>query len=213
MRDGAGSALARHDLVTVDAAEWVGRETEPLLQEWSRLGRPLITRRRSAAEPPDRVPLGLPLPPALGKRRLAVSVPPSAILAIKPPPLLADLISFAPPPWRPTIDRLLALDDETRCFGSLAWQALTGLVYLSPGSDLDLLWRPASRGLAERLLGGLTAISADSPITIDGEVIDRRDAAAQWRELASGAGEILTKRIESVDLVGRDDFLDGFDAP
>ncbi|WP_038762003.1 malonate decarboxylase holo-[acyl-carrier-protein] synthase, partial [Burkholderia pseudomallei] len=51
-----------------------------------------------------------------------------------------------PPAWRPTLARLRALADahrvDCRVFGSLAWQTLTGLRYLSDESDLDVLLMP-----------------------------------------------------------------------
>src|SRR5262249_16114758 len=115
------------------------------------------------------IALGLPLPPSHGKRRIAVALPHDAILSTACPPLLADAGHIAPQSWHASIDRLVALTPEVRCFGSLAWQYLTGLPYLSAGSDLDLLWSlPASHPL-EELLAGIAAIDADAPMRIDGE--------------------------------------------
>ncbi len=97
------------------------------------------------------IPLGLPLPPSHGKRRIAVALAPGELITHAPPPLLADAATAAPASWRQTIDLLVRLLLETRTFGSLAWQHLTGLPYLSDGSDLDLLWPLSSARRANTL--------------------------------------------------------------
>jgi phosphoribosyl-dephospho-CoA transferase len=171
----------------------------PLVATWAERGWPLVVRRPLCGE--AGLALGLPLPPALGKRRLSFLVEPSAVLSIEPPPRLADTVPVAPAAWGPTLHRLLALDPETRTFGSLAWQHLTGLPYLSPTSDIDLLWR--LDGSAERLLAGLAAIDRDAPMRLDGECIGPGGVAVQWRELAGDAPEIMVKSLRDVALVSR----------
>ncbi|WP_122822031.1 malonate decarboxylase holo-[acyl-carrier-protein] synthase, partial [Burkholderia pseudomallei] len=92
------------------------------------------------------VPLGLPLPPSAGKRRVALAAAREQIDSACALPTLADVGRQAPPAWRPTLARLRALADahrvDCRVFGSLAWQTLTGLRYLSDESDLDVLLMP-----------------------------------------------------------------------
>jgi len=171
----------------------------PLVATWAERGWPLVVRRPLCGE--AGLALGLPLPPALGKRRLSFSVEPSAVLSIEPPPRLVDTVPVAPAVWGPTLHRLLALDPETRTFGSLAWQHLTGLPYLSPTSDIDLLWR--LDGSAERLLAGLATIDRDAPMRLDGECIGPGGVAVQWRELAGDAPEIMVKSLRDVALVSR----------
>ncbi|OMU06783.1 phosphoribosyl-dephospho-CoA transferase, partial [Burkholderia pseudomallei] len=91
-------------------------------------------------------PLGLPLPPSAGKRRVALAAAREQIDSACALPTLADVGRQAPPAWRPTLARLRALADahrvDCRVFGSLAWQTLTGLRYLSDESDLDVLLMP-----------------------------------------------------------------------
>ncbi|TXM74687.1 malonate decarboxylase holo-[acyl-carrier-protein] synthase [Methylobacterium sp. WL69] len=205
-------APARHAMVRITPASWrtclAGRadlDGLPYVASWVERGWPLVARRSAVGETGHA--LGLPLPPALGKRRLSFVLDPAAILSVAPPPRLAEVASLAPADWQPTLVRLLALDPETRTFGSLAWQYLTGLTYLSPTSDIDLLWR--LDGSADALLAGLADIARDAPMRIDGECLGAGGRAVQWRELAEGTPEILAKDAHGVTLVARSDFLSG----
>ncbi|MDV2212309.1 malonate decarboxylase holo-[acyl-carrier-protein] synthase [Burkholderia pseudomallei] len=86
------------------------------------------------------------MPPSAGKRRVALAAAREQIDSACALPTLADVGRQAPPAWRPTLARLRALADahrvDCRVFGSLAWQTLTGLRYLSDESDLDVLLMP-----------------------------------------------------------------------
>ncbi len=69
----------RHDLIFVSPVAWRSllktRDDlagEPLVIEWVDRGWPLVARRTLPGEA-DGLPLGLPLPPFAGKRRLAHS--------------------------------------------------------------------------------------------------------------------------------------------
>lgn len=207
-------ALQRHALVRVDTAafaEEVARlelADEPPIAGWAHRGWPLVVRRRGPGDRPGRLALGLPLPPALGKRRIALDIPPAAIVAADPPLALHRVRDAAPAIWQPAIEALLALAErcevEARVFGSVAWAALTGLDYLTAGSDLDLIW-PATPRLDE-LLVGLVAIERVAPGRIDGEIVEPSGAAANWRELASGAAEVLGKSLGGVAIVPADRF-------
>jgi phosphoribosyl-dephospho-CoA transferase len=200
--------LRRHDLVRAEAqafADFVARRPDldgaPLVADWAVRGRPLIVRRYAPGEDRARVPLGLPLPPAAGKRRIGLALP-SAALTPLPAPTLAQARATAPEAWRPTIDALLALGAAhgivPRPFGALLWQALTGLAYLSPASDLDLLWPVAD--LPAGFLAGLAGIAAAAPMRIDGEVIFSDGAGIQWRELHEAGGPVLAKHRDRLEM-------------
>ncbi|WP_048813773.1 malonate decarboxylase holo-[acyl-carrier-protein] synthase, partial [Burkholderia mallei] len=134
----ADAPLVRHTLVRVRAQAWPallaahgGIGTLPFVRDWAARGWPLIVRRRSPCD--AGVPLGLPLPPSEGKRRVALAAAREQIDSACALPTLADVGRQAPPAWRPTLARLRALADahrvDCRVFGSLAWQTLTGLRY------------------------------------------------------------------------------------
>jgi phosphoribosyl-dephospho-CoA transferase len=198
----------RHALLRVEPAAYAlmlaGRADlagEELLVDWVALGRPLIARRRSACDVAGFVAAGIPLPPAQGKKRIALQVSPGAIQSVAPPPLLADAARAAPAGWRATIAAIqslcLRLGVGARVFGSLAWASLTGLEYLSASSDLDLLFAVNEDTNVAALLGGLARIEAGAPMRLDGEIV-RFGMAANWRELYAGAGEVLVKTIDGV---------------
>ncbi len=210
--------LRRHDLVYVDPAAWGAMlgvrpalRTIDLVCEWAEAGRPLVVRRRSACDPAGQVALGLPLPPALGKQRVAVSLAPDGILSTGRFPTLRAAQAAAPVPWRATMAALLDLAAEVGAeplvFGSLAWSMLTRLDYLAPTSDLDLLW-PMTAGVhAPALVEGLARIAAQAPVRVDGEILNGEGCGVQWRELLSGGAEVLAKGLSSVALVPSDAFL------
>jgi phosphoribosyl-dephospho-CoA transferase len=152
MREGGemlSQSWRRHDLLHVALDVWASvlptpLADLPLLAEWADRGWPAIVRRRGEADNGHLVPVGVPLPPAAGKRRVALLIPPEGVLQRSRPPLLHASASAAEPNWRSTIDALVAVGArsgiEPAAFGSLLWQHLTGLAYLTPHSDLDVLW-------------------------------------------------------------------------
>jgi phosphoribosyl-dephospho-CoA transferase len=205
---GTRLAPARHALLRVEPAAYAltlaGRAElaeEALLADWAALSRPLIARRRSECDVAGLIAAGIPLPPAQGKKRIALQVDPGAILSIEPPPLLADAARAAPARWQATIAAICDLCGhvgvEARAFGALAWARLTGLEYLSASSDLDLLIAAHEDTDVAALLDGLARIEAGAPMRLDGEII-RSGLAANWRELYAGADEVLVKTIDGV---------------
>jgi phosphoribosyl-dephospho-CoA transferase len=209
--------LRRHDLVDVSPAAWrtlvQGREDlarDALVRGWVSRGWPLVVRRFEPDEA-DGIPLGLPLPPVLGKRRLAVLMRPGDIVSTAPPGLSAA-VGFAPAPWRPSLERIVDLAAEhgivAHIFGSLAWRMLTGLDYLTASSDLDLLLPIPRAGDVDRLTAGLAAIEAAAPMRLDGELVRADGAAVNWRELHAGECEVLVKRRRDAVLLRTADFLD-----
>ncbi|MFQ3453041.1 malonate decarboxylase holo-[acyl-carrier-protein] synthase [Bradyrhizobium sp. UFLA01-814] len=209
-------AFARHTMLKVSSAGWTTvmdrypeLADEPIIEGWTRADRPLIVRRPACSDPTGMIPLGLPLPPSHGKRRIAVAIAPGDIVASAPPPLLADAAAAAPAHWRETIDLLLQLVPETRTFGSLAWQHITGLPYLSDSSDLDLLWPLSSAKQAKTLPSDIARIADQAPMRLDGEILGAA-GGVQWRELtASNEHEVLVKGPTGVHGRTRAAFLSG----
>ena len=202
--------LRRHALVRVDPAAWVTLLADrpdlagvPILAGWAEAGWPLIVRRFSPGEDRARVPLGLPLPPALGKRRVGVLLPVD-VLAPCPAPSLAEARIAAPLAWHSTLDALVALGARhglvPRPFGALLWQALTGLPYLTSTSDLDLLW-PLAGLLPDTFLDALATLAAAAPMVIDGEIVLADGGGVQWREWhGAGAGSVLVKYRDRLEM-------------
>ena len=109
----------RHDLLQVAPDVWASLlafrpqlADLPLLGEWVDRGWPVIVRRRDEADDRRLVPVGVPLPPAAGKRRVALLIPPDAILQrSRPHALHAAAVSASDPNWRSTIDAPLLGED------------------------------------------------------------------------------------------------------
>lgn len=200
--------LRRHDLVRADARAFADLlrtrsdlDGAPDVSDWAARGWPLIVRRYGPGEGRAQVPLGLPLPPSAGKRRIGLALPPAALIPL-PAPTLAQVRATAPGTWQPTLDALLVLGAAhglaPRPFGALLWQALTGLAYLTAASDLDLLWPVAE--VPPGFLAGLARIADEAPMRIDGEVVLADGAGIQWRELHEARDTVLAKHRDRLEL-------------
>jgi phosphoribosyl-dephospho-CoA transferase len=202
--------LRRHALVRVDPAAWATLLADrpdlagvPILAGWAAAGWPLIVRRFSPGEDRARVPLGLPLPPALGKRRIGLLLP-ADVLAPCPAPSLAEARIAAPLAWHSTLDALVALGARhglvPRPFGALLWQTLTSLPYLTERSDLDLLWLLAGP-LPDTFLDALATLAAAAPMVVDGEIVLADGGGVQWREWhGAGDGSVLVKYRDRLEM-------------
>jgi phosphoribosyl-dephospho-CoA transferase len=135
------------------------------------------------------------------------------IISTSPPPQLSAAIAVAPETWRHTLERVVDLAAEygveARVFGSLAWRMLTGLEYLTACSDLDVLLPLPREGNLARLIAGLAAIEAAARMRLDGELVRDDGAGVNWRELQTGAREVLVKTTRGVILLHADHFGSG----
>jgi phosphoribosyl-dephospho-CoA transferase len=203
----ADPSPARHDLVWLRGGAEV-RLAEPGrardVERWIALGRPAVARRLDASVPPGHVALGISLPAAAGRARIALSVPPGAIARIAPPPRLAEAVPSAPVGWRRALG---ALDAEAAAagvalhlHGSLAWQHLTGEAYLREGSDVDLLVAAAGDGGPARALALLARWAAHAAPRLDGELLLGGGRGVAWRELLGAPVRVLVKASASVAL-------------
>lgn len=209
----------RHDLVFVSQQAWCALlamrrdlAADPWIALWSSKGWPLIGRRAMPGDPHG-VPLGLPLPPYAGKRRVALVMQPNDILSVAPPLALSCITRVAPRSWRPTLCRLGALaarhSVHAGVCGSLAWQALTELNYVTTESDLDVLLHVGGDTQIDNLTTGMARIAAAAPMRIDGELVREDGAAVNWRELHNGTREVLAKTVAGVLLIAPRSFLSG----
>lgn len=221
----------RHDLAWLapDAAT-VARLAEPacvaddeargLLAGWLQHGHPLIVTTQPApsaasANCAARLRLGLALPPALGKRRLAFVVPHACVRALTPPPALADATPALPPAWQPTLAALLAAPALAPCtlriYGSAAIQVSTGETCLGDHSDLDLLLSPPDWLSALDACTALECVAAAGlKPRLDGEIRNACGQAVAWRELAGLTTRLLVKEPAGARLLARSEFAAGF---
>ncbi len=211
--------VGRHDLVFVSPQGWramIGMRgdlaADPLVSRWSEMGWPTIRRRALPSEATG-LALGLPLPPSAGKKRLSFLADINHVTSVARPPALRQVRGSAPRNWWPTLDRLdgLALRHsvDVRVFGSLAWQSLTGLDYVTARSDLDVLFAFPRETDLDRLAADVAAIETDAPMRLDGELMRADGAAVNWREFHAGTDQLLVKTIGCVALLDRDRFISG----
>ena len=213
---------SRHDLVWLDPVRSAGLVVEPAwrpeVERWLDRGLPAVARRRDrdpGAGSGTDVALGIPLPPSRGKARIALTAPAGAVARVDPPLRLATALGSAPPAWR---QPLRALDGAARelgvvlrVHGSLAWQHLTGEPWVVGGSDVDLL---VDLDRAAQVEGALTLLAAwerTAGIRADGE-LRLPGGGVAWRELASGARQVLLKSDAAARLVPRAAVLAGLAA-
>lgn len=172
--------------------------------DWFSRGLPAIVRRRAEDEPDHAVPLGIPLSPRRGRRRIALSVAASAVHKVRPPLTLRQVIGSAPASWR---SPLTGLDDgftaaglTLRVYGSLAWQHITGESYLTDRSDVDLLLRLENQAQLEKALSLLQDWERQTHLRADGEFQLPNGAAVAWRELLGSQNKVLVKTAQAVRL-------------
>jgi phosphoribosyl-dephospho-CoA transferase len=205
--------LARHTLVWLSAhADWRADVAahDPRLADWFARGWPAVVARRAADDPDPRVRLGVPLPPAEGKQRLALRVPLYDIVRQSPPLSLAEIRAHASvtAEWQ---QPLQALDRvaPANVFGAFAWQVLTGLDYVHARSDIDLLWSVQDADAADALVAKLQVWERRFDRRLDGELCLPDGGAVNWREYAGGSRQVLVKRVDGAGLEARA-FLFGF---
>lgn len=171
---------------------------------WLALDRPAVARRRDPGMSGGEVALGIALPAAQGRARVALAAPAGAVARVAPPVPLAEALASAPPGWRAP---LAALAGEARraglllrVYGSLAWEHLTGEPYLHDGSDVDLIVPGATDGERVRALALLGAWAAHACPRLDGELDLGAGRGVAWRELLARPPRVLVKAGGSVTL-------------
>jgi phosphoribosyl-dephospho-CoA transferase len=216
--------LSRHTLVWIRpeccatvAAQVADDAMHAQVIAWLEADRPLVVARQArGAASSDSIAAGLALPPAQGKRRIALGVAAHDIAKYTPPLMLVDAIMHAPAEWRPALaelhDAAINIDIELRIFGSLAWQALSGFQYLTPQSDIDLLWNPQSNFQLQQGIELLVRWEQSSGLRADGEVLFGGSNAVSWREWATlksvEVQRVLVKRTSSAELVDASELLE-----
>ncbi|MYM34650.1 malonate decarboxylase holo-[acyl-carrier-protein] synthase [Duganella sp. FT94W] len=211
------SELERHALVWLTAAGWDAAiaaarpEHASALTQWRQHDWPAVVRRHDsdAAAMAYAVCLGVPLPPdAAGiKVRIPLRVASSHIARTSPPLELRSTLTTAGA-WRDELTSLCDAAPGLRVFGSLAMQTLTGLPYVSPTSDVDLLFHPTSRQQLAEIMA-LLARHADS-LPLDGEVVFPGGAAVSWKEwrmAITHPAKVMVKELRSVRLADTESLL------
>lgn len=199
--------LARHSLVWLSDAGWEHAQTSRALPEqivmrnWRDAALPAVARRAEGdATPHEAVWLGLALPPdpcTGGKPRIAFHVAARHVLQVGAPLKLGDALGAAPPTWQKGLRALQAAATgeslQVHTFGSLAWQAVTGMTYLTPQSDIDLLWYPRNSRELDAAIELLVRFADELPL--DGEIVFPDGQGVAWKEwLRAGSASQASHR-------------------
>jgi phosphoribosyl-dephospho-CoA transferase len=200
--------FSRHELVWLTAQGWDAALERALpaqhaaIEQWRREDWPTVVRRADIGLAAGQVSLGIPLPPTPDgvKGRIALNASVIDIARRSPALALADAARVAPEHWWPALD-VLAASLPLRAYGSLAMQAVTGQTYLTPSSDIDLLFFPAG---ADALHAGLALLEHHAAtLPLDGEIVFPSGAAVAWKEwLVAGRNQarVLVKDAGAVRL-------------
>lgn len=209
--------FSRHELVWLTGAGWDAALASALpgqhaaIEQWRREDWPAVVRRADTGLAHGQVSLGIPLPPSPDgvKGRIALNASGSDVARRRPALALADAAPAAPRRWRPALD-VLAASIPLRSYGSLAMQAVTGLSYLTPSSDIDLLFFPVD---ANALHAGLALLEQHAAaLPLDGEIVFPCGAAVAWKEwlLASrNQARVLVKDAGAVRLAPMAELMAG----
>ncbi len=209
----AQEGLRRHARVWLDAA-CLPEGADAAVMQHARGGHPFVMRRMTACERAAGIPLGLRLPSGAPARGLAFSVASTAVAKVAPPLSLAEALTHEdlPHDWREPLARL---DHEAngigivlRVYGSMAWQCMTGRIYLHAGSDIDLLLCPTSIAQAREGLELLQDFAHESALPLDGELELPDGRAAAWKELLGNTRYVLMKSDDGVGLTQREAIWD-----
>ena len=212
----------RHDLVWLSETAWqsllLSALQYPLLRRWQQEEWPAVVTRRSVDAADDEVCIGFPLPPLDGnKPRFAARVKAHDIAMHQSSMSLHSVLMVAPPAWQSLMQDLhqeaLLAGIKLRVYGSLAMQFLTGQEYLTPASDIDILFRPYQQA---QLRAGVALLKQyQQQLPLDGEIIFPDEAAVAWREWAQFSNEttdylqqkVMVKDMHGVSLRTRQDLL------
>ena len=190
--------MRRHDLATFQPNAQVqvhcvekAQETQAIVHEWINAGLPLVLTRQSKGV--ETIATGLTLPPSRGSRRIGCHLHVADILQIRPPALLVDCTANIPEllaqRLRALSDSLKAMDVDARVYGSLSWQAVSGLSYVHSGSDIDLVCEASAPDQLPKLIQLLKTEAQKLDRRLDGEIRFPDGSAVAWLELANVSGD------------------------
>lgn len=191
--------LQRHDLVLLKST---ATEIDPIIAAWASAGRPFIVTRQDPLIPAGQIDLALVLPGSnKAKSRLKYRTQHQDIVSKQAPiSLKAVAERLNDPRLQALTQAFSSVNLMPRVYGSYAWQALTGLNYITPTSDLDLLFTLHNQSDLIELQANLAQIIATTSLRIDGELLFAGTHAVAIEEFLSAAETMLCKTLTDVSL-------------
>lgn len=192
-------SIRRHQLAYLNQTGWAratglaGSEAvSRCLRHWSSHGLPVVvTQQRCQGSLDDsRVSVGIAAPLVWDRLRLPLVVRRSDIAYFDEFPEAKRACKWMPregrAQWQRLFQTLSAAGLRCRVFGGFGWQLLTDLVYLHPGSDVDLLVFVGGAEEAD-VAADLLFRHGQLSLTprVDGELVFGNGSAVAWREWLS----------------------------
>lgn len=185
----------RHDLVWLDPATDMtefcdSAEHAEIAGGWIKQNWPLVVARQAdeSARLSGQMQLGITLPSAPARTRVALRVPQAAIISHSRPLLLKDAIAYAPQAWHEQLSAVAEIcvthGVVARVYGSLSTQAFTNKNYVDESSDVDVLFECSKDTQLHQLFSELQVLAEQTP-HLDGEIFTPSEWAVAWRELAA----------------------------
>lgn len=213
--------FCRHNRVWLSVSGWqracaaTSKAHLPELEPWAAKDWPLVVRRSESALSADSIGLGLALPPDAQtglKTRIPLTVYLNDIARHEPPLTLAAVASAIPPAWQGAYTDLthdfIDAQLELRVYGSVALQTITGLLYLTATSDIDVLFYPRTHAQLQQGLHLLQTYAQGLPL--DGEIVFPSGRAVAWKEWAAAVGsshKVMVKSMTNLNLMSVDALL------
>jgi len=200
-----------------DSIQFQGEYSQDVKQyvsNWLFEKKPLIGRSRNQFDTNncELIPAGLmTYHPDGTKCRVNLLINSNLVLKIEEPLLLLKAMEVLPPNVYLTVNNFFAHFNNfpiiARVYGSIMWSYEGNISRLNPNSDIDLLIQLTNScdvdALAERLL----KFSQSSNIFFDGEFEFNNGIFISWRELTSGAKDLLAKTDAGPKLVTRNSVI------
>jgi phosphoribosyl-dephospho-CoA transferase len=185
----------RHNLIFVDT-DRLENLSSKIAYIWFAAGYPGIVRRPCVTRD-NKLCLGIPLPPEQGKLRISSEVPESAVISVESPPKLEDCLSSAPASYQESLnslhDKLNIAGISANIIGSLGWEKITGLSYLTDKSDLDLLFIVNSKSEFSKINDILSEWHPNAKGKYDIEIMLSNGNGFLWKEYRQSSGNMLVK--------------------
>lgn len=212
--------LARHDLLYLSASAWleiVAHQPDKQLALWPARDWPVVVRRQTGlaiAQDENLIDVAISLPPLANgdKPRLPLQIRKDDVVRHRPALALSEIIALLPSSIPSAMRELASANLPLAVYGSCSWQAITGLPYVQPSSDVDLLFAPSD---PSQLADGLRLLQDFSQILpLDGEIVFPGGKAVAWREWQQNDAAldqtVLVKTLNNVSLATRRNVLASF---
>lgn len=187
------------------------------LNDWINCDKPLVGRVRLSCELNnlDLMPVGLMVyMPGHPKKRISALIDRDSVIGYEEPLQLDKVVGSLPMEMWGNANSILELAKNLpiciRVFGSAFWSYEAKLNHMHANSDLDLLIQFNEFVNPLDLARGLSALSDDMLIRLDGEFEMPDGASVSWRELASNSLELLVKTDVGPKLLSREKLMEQF---